>query len=638
MMIGSNLRIGARLGFGFGTLLVLLALVAGTGLNRLEAGNRAAEAIVRDNARAALAVHFGQISRTNAELITQMIAFTDKADLDRIIKVRAAGRTEVGKELAELGTLVSVAEAQEIYARILKLRTANVAANKVVNDDIVIRHDQTAARADYKRDLVPVWSAYFGAIDDFAALQNRRAAESERESQDAFAAARALSLALVTIALIIGIALAIMITRSITGPLDRAVRVIKRASTGDFSETVTASSRDEIGVLLGATGSMVENLASISKDVVRLVDAANSGNLTARGDEQRYENDFRAMVGGLNALMSRFESVVAQIRTAADSVREASREIAQGNGDLSERTSAQASNLEETASSMEELTATVGQNVENARQANQLTISASEIALRGGKLVGDVVQTMGAIQQSSRKIGDIIGVIDGIAFQTNILALNAAVEAARAGEQGRGFAVVAGEVRSLALRCSAAAKEIKGLINDSVEKADAGNRLVEQTGTTMNDLVAAINRVADIMSEINAASIEQGAGIEQVNQAVTQMDEVTQQNAALVEEAAASADSLAQQAASLVAAIGMYKLSGELERTTAAPKTELAHSMPPKRKALAGANGQAVLAGVGAPRKPFASRTSKHPNAEYAGSSRGASLEESPGFIGQGAG
>jgi len=390
--------------------------------------------------------------------------------------------------------------------------------------------------------------------------------------------------------------------------------------------------------LLGATGSMVDNLASISKDVVRLVDAANSGNLTARGDEQRYENDFRAMVGGLNALMSRFESVVAQIRIAADSVREASREIAQGNGDLSERTSAQASNLEETASSMEELTATVGQNVENARQANQLTIDASEIALRGGNLVGDVVQTMGAIQQSSRKIGDIIGVIDGIAFQTNILALNAAVEAARAGEQGRGFAVVAGEVRSLALRCTAAAKEIKGLINDSVAKADAGNRLVEQTGTTMNDLVAAINRVADIMSEINAASIEQGSGIEQVNQAVTQMDEVTQQNAALVEEAAASAASLEQQAANLVAAIGMYTLSGELERTTVEPKTELAHPMPPKRKALAGRNDHAVLAGVGTPRKPFARRTSKGPHAEYAGSSRGASPEESPGFIGQGAG
>jgi methyl-accepting chemotaxis protein len=281
------------------------------------------------------------------------------------------------------------------------------------------------------------------------------------------------------------------------------------------------------------------------------------------------------MVAGINALMVRFEAIVTAIRSSADLVSDAAREIAQGNGDLSQRTSEQASTLEETASSMEELTATVSENVENARRANQLAIDASSIALRGGEMVGEVVQTMGAIRQSSRRIVDIISVIDGIAFQVNILALNAAVEAARAGEQGRGFAVVAAEVRSLAQRSAAAAKEIKILINDSVEKADAGNRLVEQTGETIDELVTAIRRVTDIMSQINAASIEQGSGIEQVNQAVTQMDEVTQQNAALVEEAAASAAALEDQAAALVAAISIYKLSAarhteELDVLTAA--------------------------------------------------------------------
>jgi methyl-accepting chemotaxis protein len=487
-----------------------------------------------------------------------------------------------------------------------------VAANKIVNDAIVIHHDRAAALAAYKKDLLPVWDAYFGAVDDFAGLQQRRAAASEQEGRDAYATARTLTSALVVVALIIGILLAVFITRSITIPLNRAVCIIKQVATGDFSENVTSSSRDEVGALLSATNTMVENLASISNDVVMLVDAANSGDLTARGDEKRYQHDFRAMLAGINALMSRFESVVAQIRVAAETVSAASREIAQGNSDLSQRTSEQASTLEETTASMEELTAAVSQNVENARQANQLTAGASEIALRGGQMVGQVVQTMGAIQQSSRKIVDIISVIDGIAFQVNILALNAAVEAARAGEQGRGFAVVASEVRSLAQRSAAAAKEIKGIISDSVEKAAAGNELVVQTGKTMEDMVAAIKRVADIMSEINAASVEQGAGIEQVNQAVNQMDEVTQHNAALVEEAAASAASLDDQAQNLVTAISIYKLSAVHGEATRAAKTEtpvayaakrsIVAPRQPKRGARTDSNGQiaATTAGVGA--------------------------------------
>jgi len=432
-------------------------------------------------------------------------------------------------------------------------------------------------------------------------------------------------------AIILAIIVALMLTRSITLPLNRALGVISRVAGGDFSENVVSTSRDEIGTLLSSINSMVESISSISADVVTLVDSANRGDLSTRGDETRYQNDFRSMVAGINSLMRSFEEVVGQIREAAELVSVASREIATGNNDLSSRTSEQASSLEETASSMEELTANVTQNVESARQANQLTMGASQVATRGGEVVAQVVDTMASINQSSRKIVDIISVIDGIAFQVNILALNAAVEAARAGEEGRGFAVVASEVRSLAQRTATAAKEIKGLINDSVEKAESGNALVADAGKTMDEIVTSIKRVADIMSEINAASIEQGAGIEQVNQAINQMDEVTQQNAALVEEAAASAASLEDQAQNLVKAISIYKLStahteAKSEPKTATPVTNtkpakrpIVSAPQPKRKARAESNGHMALAAVGAGSsnghgtpKPSASKNGAH--------------------------
>jgi methyl-accepting chemotaxis protein len=299
-----------------------------------------------------------------------------------------------------------------------------------------------------------------------------------------------------------------------------------------------------------------------------------------------YHGLFAELKNNVNGTSDRLQEIVGQIREATDAIHTAAREIASGNADLSARTESQASSLEETASSMDQITSTVKANADNARQANQLARGASDIAIRGGRVVGEVVTTMGAIAEASKKIADIIGVIDGIAFQTNILALNAAVEAARAGEQGRGFAVVAGEVRNLAQRSANAAKEIKGLISDSVDKVGTGYKLVEQAGGTMGEVVEAVKRVTDIMGEISAASTEQSQGIEQVNQAIAQMDETTQQNAALVEEAAAAAESLQDQAGSLAQAVSVFKLDGGGGRL-AAP-TLPARRAPAERAVLPG--------------------------------------------------
>ena len=302
----------------------------------------------------------------------------------------------------------------------------------------------------------------------------------------------------------------------------------------------------------------------INRRLKQAVDVANAiaaNDLTARVDDSSRDEIGQLLVS-LRTMQVNLADTVSQIQAISEVVSTASVEIASGNADLSSRTESQASSLEETASSMEEMTGTVKQNAENARQANQLVASTAEIAAKGGTVVSEVVETMSSIKESSKKIADIIGVIDGIAFQTNILALNAAVEAARAGEQGRGFAVVASEVRSLAQRSAGAAKEIKALIEDSVGKVETGGRLVDEAGKTMDEIVTSVKRVTDIMSEIAAASHEQSAGIEQVNQAVGQMDEMTQQNAALVEEAAAAAESLREQAGKLAEAVSVFRVAG----------------------------------------------------------------------------
>ncbi|MDE2483477.1 MAG: hypothetical protein KGN02_14975 [bacterium] len=385
----------------------------------------------------------------------------------------------------------------------------------------------------------------------------------------------------------------------------RVVDVVTQYALGNFAIEMDRLPGTKAKIT-DAVDKIKASFESIAGEVVGLVDAAARGDFSARGDAGAYQFSFRAMVEGLNTLMetadkglndvarvlaalakgdlteaitaeylgtfgklkddsnatvASLNDVVDRIRSSVEVVNTAAREIAAGNSNLSARTEQQASSLEETAASMEELLSTVKQNTDNARQANQLAIGASEIAVRGGDVVSQVVTTMGSISDSARKIGDIIGVIDGIAFQTNILALNAAVEAARAGEQGRGFAVVAGEVRNLAQRSAAAAKEIKALINDSVDRTESGSRLVDQAGRTMDEIVQAVKRVTDIMAEIAAASKEQLAGIEQVNDAVSQMDQVTQQNAALVEEAAAAAGSLEEQSGNLVNAVAVFRIA-----------------------------------------------------------------------------
>ncbi|MCF5935847.1 methyl-accepting chemotaxis protein, partial [Xanthomonas perforans] len=343
------------------------------------------------------------------------------------------------------------------------------------------------------------------------------------------------------------------------------------------------------------------NLQSLSG----LLQSIAAGDLTARMSGQ-YQGVFAQMRDDANATAEQLASIVGRIQIAADAIGLASGEIASGNQDLSQRTEQQAANLEETAASMEELTSTVKQNAEHASQANQLAIGAAAVASQGGDVVAKVVTTMSDIQGSSRKIAEIISVIDGIAFQTNILALNAAVEAARAGEQGRGFAVVASEVRTLAQRSAGAAKEIKHLIDDSVEKVTQGATLVDQAGTTMAEIVASVQRVTNIMGEISSASQEQYAGIEQVNQTVTSMDETTQQNAALVEEATAAARAMEEQAQQLTEAVALFRLSADMETVTRtapavrqiAAKRPVAVSKPAIKPPVARPTARAAVASV----------------------------------------
>ncbi|MGB9990077.1 methyl-accepting chemotaxis protein [Massilia sp. SM-13] len=392
-------------------------------------------------------------------------------------------------------------------------------------EDVLIKH------------INPRYRAGDAAMHELSKLADSHAREAEERLGTMQARIAFASGAVLVMGTALGTAVALVLVTAVVRPLREAVTVAERVADGDLTGSIDSRGNNEIGQLLAALGKMRSSLAAI----------------------------------------------VSEVHTGTDMIASASRQIAAGNLDLSERTSGQASSLEQTASSMEQLTSTVGQNAENARQARRLAVSASEVASRGGAVVADVVQTMGSISESSKKIADITGVIDGIAFQTNILALNAAVEAARAGEQGRGFAVVASEVRNLAQRSAQAAREIKELIGDSAGKVDSGARLVDQAGATMQEIVSSVQRVTDIMAEISTASEEQTAGLGQINQAIGHMDSITQQNVALVEEAAAAADALQEQAGRLASTVSVFRTDARQPVATPPAPTPAAASRPGAR-------------------------------------------------------
>jgi methyl-accepting chemotaxis protein len=514
----TNLKIGARLGVGFGLVMTLMVVLIAVGLLRLASIGRIDERIIdKDWVMSDAVQTINATTRTNARRTMELFITTDKDKLAVIHQSIDDNKKTIDDALATLDTLTDSADAKTLLAHIKTSRAAYVTSfSKVAKLLADQKRDEAATLMS--NETLPTLDTLQQDITALANLQKQQVDAGGAQAKANIASARLLMIALGLVALAIGIGFAYVITRSITQPLHEAVRVAQTVAAGDLTSRVVVTSRDETGQLLQALADMNDSL----------------------------------------------KKIVAEVRMGTDTIATASSQIASGNQDLSSRTEEQASSLEETVAAMEELTSTVRQNADNARQANQLSVSASDIALKGGTVVTQVVDTMQSIAASSAKIVDIIGVIDGIAFQTNILALNAAVEAARAGEQGRGFAVVAGEVRNLAQRSAAAAREVKALIGDSVTKVDSGSQLVQEAGATMSGIVASVKRVTDIMGEITAASEEQSAGIEQINKAMSQMDEVTQQNAALVEEAAAAAESLQGQAGNLARVVGVFRLTAAL--------------------------------------------------------------------------
>ncbi|MFC7288900.1 methyl-accepting chemotaxis protein [Herminiimonas glaciei] len=530
-----NLKIGQRLSLSFGSIVALLVILATLAFTRIGGLNDAITEVDGDRYPKTVLANvmkddLNQIARNmrNALLMTEKAAI--QAELAQIAKAADS----LNKALVELEKTVRSERGRQTIAGLQADRSKFLP----LKDDFI-----KLAAAGMKDEAVallfaevrPAQLSYLTSIDKLIDYQNELMKKSGAEANAKASQTQLLIGIFSIIAVLIAAVFAVLATRSITRPLSQAVVLARKVADGDLTGSIVVHSKDETGQLLQALKDMNEGLLRI----------------------------------------------VTQVRLGTDTIASASHQIATGNLDLSSRTEQQASSLEETASSMEELTSTVKQNAENARQSNQLALSASEVAVRGGAVVSQVVDTMGEINDSAKKIVDIIGVIDGIAFQTNILALNAAVEAARAGEQGRGFAVVASEVRTLAQRSASAAKEIKELIGDSVDKVSIGSRLVDDAGATMREVVESVKRVTDIMSEITAASQEQTDGIEQINQAVMQMDQVTQQNAALVEEAAAAAESLQGQASHLSQVVSVFKLDGNDTAVTTAVPTYTAPE-PPK--------------------------------------------------------
>ncbi len=530
----SNLKIGVRLGIGIALSALLLAAMVWIGVSNMGAIQNQLNIATRDRLPKVLAAkNIKDNLRIRAILARNIVIQNDPEANKKVAERLGSVRADYAKTIQQLRETVSSPAGKASLAKV----EAAVALLKAPTDQVVelgIANKNDEATQVLLKTVAPVQAAAIDSADEFANLQIKIGEEEQAKAQATYESALTLLISIAVAAVALLCVLGWLLVRSITRPLNQAVAVSRAVAAGDLSLQFEAEGTNETSQLLLALKAMQGSLAQ----------------------------------------------VVSNVRQNAEGVATASAQISQGNNDLSARTEQQASALEETAASMEELSSTVKQNADNARQANQLAQSASTVAVRGGDVVGQVVETMKGINDSSKKIADIISVIDGIAFQTNILALNAAVEAARAGEQGRGFAVVASEVRSLAQRSAEAAKEIKTLISASVERVDQGTVLVDQAGVTMQEVVTSIRRVTDIMGEISAASSEQSAGVSQVGEAVTQMDQATQQNAALVEESAAAADSLSGQAQQLVQAVAVFKLSGVASHTPAAPQRPVSAPAP----------------------------------------------------------
>ncbi|CUI55918.1 methyl-accepting chemotaxis protein [Achromobacter xylosoxidans] len=518
-----NLSIGTRLTLGFGTVLALLLALTGLSQYELIHIGGINRAITEQTWAKANAINIIDVTtRANARANLELIVNTDPRTAETLFARIDTNRKTIDQALETLRPLFRTEDERQKLRLLEDVRGRYVKSFQGVGA-LLKRGERDAARQRLLEETLPLLDGLQDRVIEISRIQSAEMVDASADSQRVIDNAGMLNLILSGLAVVLGGLFAWRVSKSITAPLAQAVSVAETVARGDLGQPILAVTRDETGRLLRALHDMQDKLAG----------------------------------------------AVRTIRAGSETISSAAGQIAAGNADLSSRTEEQAASLEETAASMEELASTVKQNADNARQANQLAASASEVAQRGGAVVSAVVSTMGDISASSRKISEIVSVIDGIAFQTNILALNAAVEAARAGEQGKGFAVVAGEVRSLAQRSAQAAREVKTLIEASVSKVAEGAGQAENAGTTMQEVVASVKRVTDIMGEIAAASQEQASGIEQVNRAVSQMDEVTQQNAALVEEAAAAAGSMQDQAHALVRAVGVFRLSEDAARREA---------------------------------------------------------------------
>jgi methyl-accepting chemotaxis protein len=509
-----NLRIGQRLLAGFGSLMALMMVIVGLAYQQFEAVKHDFAEVVEMERRAFLATEWLGLTTLNGNRAVAIAKSGGHAQVEAYFAPQVKKTTERISEIQkELEAHVTSDKGKALMAEIAEQRKAYIATRNEVFA-LLKAGDVAGGQRMLEQRMMPANESYLKVIGAFNAFEHELVKQRTEVVDAAVDRAETVLLVLTSIAIGIGGLAAWLITRSVTHPLAQAVAAVRTMAGGDLTQAVPAEGRDEAADLLRGLGDMQRSL----------------------------------------------QRLIGEVRSTTDSITTASSEIATGNQDLSARTEQTASNLQQTASSMEQLTGTVRQTADSARTANQLASSAQATAAKGGEVVSQVVTTMEDINASSKKIADIIGVIDGIAFQTNILALNAAVEAARAGEQGRGFAVVASEVRSLAQRSAEAAKEIKALIGASVDKVDSGTRLVADAGQTMGEIVASVQRVSDIIGEITAAAAEQSDGIGQVNGAVNNLDQMTQQNAALVEQSAAAAASLKDQAMRLGQAVGAFRV------------------------------------------------------------------------------